>query len=122
MHLSLILAQLSYGPYINPWKLLAVVVVLLAWAKLLTWMDKDADDAHLPRLALNTALLLTIAAEMVAAREGLGAMIWLAWETLRTEYLFAGLVVMSALGISFNRLLLWLARRAAPWQVERREP
>jgi NitT/TauT family transport system permease protein len=74
------------------------------------------------RLALNIALLLTIAVEMVAAREGLGAMIWLAWETLRTEYLFAGLVVVSALGISFNRLLLWLTRRAVPWQVERQDP
>jgi len=74
------------------------------------------------RLALNVALLLTIAVEMVAAREGLGAMIWLAWETLRTEQLYAGLVVAAALGFGFNRLLLWLAHRVVPWQVERREP
>lgn len=57
MHLSVMLAALSYGPYINPWKLLPVLVVVLLWTKLMTWADKDADDAHLPRFALNTAFL-----------------------------------------------------------------
>src|SRR5262245_2387576 len=57
MDLSVIVAQLSYGPYISPWKVLPVLVVLLVWAKLLTWIDKDAEDAHLPRLALNSGFL-----------------------------------------------------------------
>ena len=71
------------------------------------------------RLALNVALLLTIAVELVAAQEGLGKMVWLAWETLRTENLYAGLAVISALGISFNFVLHRLASRLVPWQVER---
>jgi NitT/TauT family transport system permease protein len=71
------------------------------------------------RLALNVALLLTIAVELVAAQEGLGEMIWFAWQTLRTEELYASLIVIAALGISFNLLLQRLTVRLVPWQVER---
>ena len=71
------------------------------------------------RLALNVALLLTIAVELVAAQEGLGAMIWFAWQTLRTEELFASLTVIAVLGIGFNLLLGQLTARLVPWHVER---
>jgi ABC-type nitrate/sulfonate/bicarbonate transport system permease component len=70
------------------------------------------------RLALNIALLLTIAVELVAAQNGLGAMIWLAWETLRTEELYASIVVTAALGIGFNLILQRLTRCLVPWRVE----
>ena len=71
------------------------------------------------RLALNSALLLTIAVELVSSQQGLGAMIWFAWETLRTEDLYAALAITALLGISGNILLQWLASRLVPWQVER---
>ena len=67
------------------------------------------------RLALNGALLITIALEIVAARSGLGAAIWLAWQTLRIEELFAALAVASILGISFNATLVRLEKRLVPW-------
>jgi NitT/TauT family transport system permease protein len=68
------------------------------------------------RLAFNSALLLTIAAELVTAREGLGALIWFAWETLRTQELYAGLIMIGGLGLGFNLLLQWLSLRIVPWQ------
>ena len=71
------------------------------------------------RLALNVALVVTIAIELVAAQEGLGDMIWFAWETLRTEELYVSLAVTAALGISFNVLLQYLTARLVPWQAER---
>jgi ABC-type nitrate/sulfonate/bicarbonate transport system permease component len=70
------------------------------------------------RIALNTALMLTIAVELVFARQGLGAMIWLSWQTLRTETLYASIVVISVLGISFNFILLWLKMKLVPWHKE----
>ncbi len=70
------------------------------------------------RIALNTALVITIAVELLTAREGLGATIWLAWETLRTEELYAALVVIAALGIAFNSLLRFISQRLAPWEAE----
>jgi ABC-type nitrate/sulfonate/bicarbonate transport system permease component len=70
------------------------------------------------RLALNVGLLVTIAVELVAAQEGLGEMIWFAWETLRTEELYASLIVIAALGIGLNFLLQRLTARLVPWQEE----
>ena len=69
------------------------------------------------RLALNTALVITVAVELLTAREGLGAMIWLAWETFRTEELFASLIVIALLGFSFNRILRYMQKRFLPWHV-----
>jgi ABC-type nitrate/sulfonate/bicarbonate transport system permease component len=70
------------------------------------------------RLSLNVALLITIAAEMVAARRGLGTVIWLAWETMRTEDLYAGLLLIAVLGVLTNVLLRRLTARLVPWQLE----
>lgn len=68
------------------------------------------------RLAANIAFTITISIEIVTAQKGVGAIIWLAWETLRTEELYAALAVIAALGIVINwsikRLTVWLL----PWQ------
>jgi NitT/TauT family transport system permease protein len=69
------------------------------------------------RLALNSALHLTIAVELVASEDGLGAVMWMARETLRTEELYAMLVVVSILGIGMNFALQRLSTRLVPWQV-----
>jgi NitT/TauT family transport system permease protein len=70
-------------------------------------------------LALNVTLLLTIAVEMVSGRTGLGAMIWLAWETMRVEELYASLTVITLFGIGFNVALHRLTKWLIPWQVDR---
>lgn len=72
------------------------------------------------RLSLNFALLVAIAVELVSAQKGLGAMIWLAWQTLRTEELYVSLVVTSTLGILFNFFLQRLAVYLVPWKTEQR--
>ena len=50
------------------------------------------------RLAANVTLLVTISAEIVMANEGLGSLVWLAWETLRVELLYATLIKLRRLG------------------------
>lgn len=67
------------------------------------------------RLGLNRALLLAITVELIGARQGLGALIWIARETFRTEELYGALVVISALGIGLNASLQHARRRAGPW-------
>jgi NitT/TauT family transport system permease protein len=57
------------------------------------------------RLALGLSLILVVAAEMVSANKGLGAMIWLAWETLRTEKLYVGIITIAFLGLLFTSFL-----------------
>src|SRR5215210_4265117 len=46
------------GSYISPLKLAPVLILLWIFLRLLTWMDKDAVRAHLPREVLNTMVFL----------------------------------------------------------------
>lgn len=90
----------------SPWRVLRRVVLPGSLPMMMTGL----------LIALNTTLLLTIAVEMVAAREGLGATIWLAWQTMHTEDVYACLLVITGLGLAFNAAVLWLTRRIAPWR------
>ena len=69
------------------------------------------------RISLNVALLVTIAVEFVSARKGLGTLIWMSWETFRTEDLYAGVTVIAIIGILFAQILRFLNRRLVPWNV-----
>jgi ABC-type nitrate/sulfonate/bicarbonate transport system permease component len=68
------------------------------------------------RLAFGMALLMVVASEFVAARTGIGAMIWLSWETLRTEKLYAGIAAWAIVGIVSSALLMSLQRVLIRWR------
>jgi len=68
------------------------------------------------RLALGMSLLLVVAIEFIAATYGLGAMMWLAWETLRTENLYIGVVICALLGLLFTSLLEKVEKYFMPWE------
>ncbi len=70
------------------------------------------------RIAVNTAMLVTIAVELVGATDGLGARVWWAWQTLRTEDLYATLIVIAAIGIVLNLLIDRGRMRLVRWQHE----
>jgi len=72
------------------------------------------------RLSLGTALIVIIAAEFVAAKYGLGYLIWFSWQTLLTENMFAGLVVVMILGVLFTSGLQTIERWLMPWQRDER--
>jgi NitT/TauT family transport system permease protein len=74
------------------------------------------------RISINVALMLTIAAELVAAQRGLGQVIWFAWQTLRIEEVYAGLFVTSVLGILLSYSLERLSRRLMPWRAAPETP
>jgi ABC-type nitrate/sulfonate/bicarbonate transport system permease component len=71
------------------------------------------------RIATNVAFLSSIAVEMVSSNRGLGAELWLSWEVMRIELLYATLVVIAIIGVTINVVLRWLTRRLAPWLNER---
>lgn len=96
----------SYGAH--GWRILAEVV----WPGSLPFVLAGL------RLALNGALLLGIAAELLTAREGLGGMIWMAWQTFRTEEMYAALFVTGLLGVAFNGLTNLMVRKLAPWRPQ----
>jgi len=45
------------GGYVSAVKALPVLIILLIWARLLTWIDKDSENARLPRIPLNMAFI-----------------------------------------------------------------
>ena len=68
------------------------------------------------RLAAGTSLLLLVAAEMIAAQVGIGALILHYGDLMITDKLMAGVIVLSLLGLVFNLLLQWLEKKAVPWK------
>ena len=69
------------------------------------------------RLAINMALVITVSVEMLAATKGLGVLIWFAWETLRTQDLYATLIVIAAVGLALNFLLQEATLHLTRWHV-----
>lgn len=67
------------------------------------------------RLAAGRALVITISVELLGAPDGLGRVIWMAWQTLATEKLYIGILTTSLLGLAFHQGLAFLERLAAPW-------
>lgn len=57
------------------------------------------------RVAMGNSFLTIVAAELVAAQTGLGAMIWTARNFGRTDWVFVGIFALGALGFVFDRVL-----------------
>lgn len=70
------------------------------------------------RLAMIRALGATIALELITAQTGLGSMLFFAWQTYRSEELFATLLVIAALGFGFRAIVNRLTYLLVPWQQE----
>lgn len=68
------------------------------------------------RLALNLSLTITTGVELLMADTGLGSVIWLAWQTLRIEQLYATIFTLALLGIGFRLILALLTDRLVPSQ------
>ena len=68
------------------------------------------------RLALGRGLVITVSVELVTPSEGLGSMIWLAWQSFATERLYIGVILTAVLGGMFHAGLRQLERKAIPWR------
>jgi NitT/TauT family transport system permease protein len=68
------------------------------------------------RMSMNRALGATIGLELITADNGLGAMLFFAWQTLRTEQIYATLFVIALLGWLFRVTTDALASKLVPWQ------
>ncbi len=68
------------------------------------------------RLAVGGGWLTVVTAEMIAVRSGLGYMILNAEMTFRPELIFAGIIVIGAIGLVGDQAVRLLRRRACAWQ------
>lgn len=69
------------------------------------------------RIALNSVIHITIAVEIVSAITGLGSLVWISWETLDVEKLYATLAVIAVLGIATTYGVNRLSERLVPWKA-----
>lgn len=68
------------------------------------------------KLSAGTSLLLLVSAEMIAAEKGIGAMVLHYGNLMITTKLMVGVLLLSLLGLLFNRGLQWLERKLIPWK------
>ena len=71
------------------------------------------------RVSLAIALILTVVTEMQSSLPGLGWDIFFAQRRYRSADLYAGLMLLAALGYTANHLILLLERRALRWRTLR---
>jgi ABC-type nitrate/sulfonate/bicarbonate transport system permease component len=66
--------------------------------------------------AVGMGLILIAISEMVAADDGIGFMIWNAWQVLTVDTMYVGLLVIAILGFVFLVVLDEIERWLIPWK------
>ena len=96
-------AALHYGA--RGWRLFAAVLLPGALPHIFTGL----------RLGLGYALIVAVAVEIVAASRGLGALLWLSWQVLKVEDMYATFFVIAILGAVLSYGLAAIRARLLPW-------
>jgi NitT/TauT family transport system permease protein len=71
------------------------------------------------KLGVGMGLILIAISEMIGAKEGIGYMIWNAWQILTVESMYVGLATIAMLGFMFNVTLNMLEAKILPWKQEK---
>jgi len=91
----------------------ARVLALSEW-KVMTKILFPAVLPHIltgVRLAVGTAWLVIVAAEMLTGGIGIGFWVWDEWNNLKVEHILIAIVVIGLVGLVLEYALLWVARR-----------
>jgi NitT/TauT family transport system permease protein len=96
-------AAVHYGA--RGWRLFATVLLPGALPHIFTGL----------RLGLGYALIVAVAVEIVAASRGLGALLWLSWQVLKVEDMYATFFVIAVLGAALSYGLAAVRARLLPW-------
>ena len=67
------------------------------------------------RLAAGIVYATLIAAEIIAGSNGIGWMIMDSGRFLRSDYVFAGILMIGLAGLAIDWLLVWIERRVVHW-------
>ena len=70
------------------------------------------------RLAVGVGIIMVVAAEMVASKDGLGSVLFLSGQLLQTERVFVVLMVLALVGIVLSKLQDWLDRAVSVWSEQ----
>jgi ABC-type nitrate/sulfonate/bicarbonate transport system permease component len=70
------------------------------------------------RLSLRSSLTISIAIEMIFGNEGLGRLIYRAWNSLNMPGVYSILIIISILGVGSNLFLNKAKKHLVPWHQE----
>ncbi len=70
------------------------------------------------RISLGFTYTVLVAAEIVAATEGIGWMVWDASKFLRSDIIFVGIITMGLTGIGLDACLRLIAKRLLRWKYQ----
>jgi NitT/TauT family transport system permease protein len=70
------------------------------------------------KIALAVSFVVLVAAEFVAAKTGIGRLIWESWELLQVDNMFVGIVVIGILGLITTVLFQEIERKVIPWKAD----
>ena len=96
----------AYSMGASRWQVIWHVILPAALPEILTGM----------RIAIGFGWTTLVAAEMVAATEGLGQMVLNASNFLRTDIVIMGIIVIGVIGYSIDILMRWAERILIPWK------
>ena len=97
-------AAYSFGA--SRWQVMRHVILPSALPEILTAM----------RIGIGFGWTTLVAAEMVAATEGLGYMVLSASQFLQTSTVMVGIIVIAAIAYAFDLLMRLVERRLVPWK------
>jgi NitT/TauT family transport system permease protein len=111
MHIDPVLIQAAQNYGAKGWKLFSKVILPASLPAIFTGL----------RLSLGISLLIIVAAEFVAANRGIGYLIWISWSTLSVGKMYAGLVIISVMGLIFTTGLEKFGKVIMPWAQDSHE-
>jgi taurine transport system permease protein len=97
-------AAYSFGA--SRWQVLRHVILPSALPEILTAM----------RIGIGFGWTTLVAAEMVAATEGLGYMVLSASQFLQTSTVMMGIIVIAVIAYAFDLLMRFIERKVVPWK------
>jgi NitT/TauT family transport system permease protein len=69
------------------------------------------------RVGLGVALIIIVGVEFVGASSGIGYLVWNSWQLFNINRMFAGLLILAALGHLSSVALDALQQRLVPWRL-----
>jgi taurine transport system permease protein len=96
----------AYSMGASKWQVIFHVIVPAAMPEIFTGM----------RISIGFGWTTLVAAEMVAATEGLGQMVLNASNFLRTDVVIMGIVVIGVVAYAFDLLMRYIERLVVPWK------
>jgi NitT/TauT family transport system permease protein len=65
---------------------------------------------------MGVSLIIIVSAESLAAKSGIGWLIWTSWQVFQVEKMYVGLLVSALLGLGFTAALNQIERKLIPWK------